>query len=49
MKFQVGRFTCEMSLDDGGHGQAQWIGNDVAATRMIQVTFNDTPVIACTS
>jgi hypothetical protein len=24
MKFQVGRFTCEMSLDDGGHVQAQW-------------------------
>jgi hypothetical protein len=25
MKFQAGRFTCEMSLDDGGHVQAQWL------------------------
>jgi hypothetical protein len=25
MKFQVGRFTCELSLDDRGEVQAQWL------------------------
>jgi len=25
MKFRVGTFTCELSLDDGGHVQAQWL------------------------
>jgi len=25
MKFQVGRFTCELSLDDNGEVQAQWL------------------------
>jgi hypothetical protein len=25
MKFQVGRFTCELSLDDKGEMQAQWL------------------------
>jgi hypothetical protein len=25
MKFQVGRFTCELSLDDKGEVQAQWL------------------------
>ena len=25
MKFQVGRFTCELSLDDQGEVQAQWL------------------------
>jgi hypothetical protein len=25
MKFQVGRFTCELSLDDKGEMRAQWL------------------------
>ena len=25
MKFQVGRFTCELSLDDNGEVQAKWL------------------------
>jgi hypothetical protein len=25
MKFQVGRFTCELALDDKGEVQAQWL------------------------
>ncbi len=25
MKFQVGRFTCELSLDDNGEVQAHWL------------------------
>lgn len=25
MKFQVGRFTCELSMDDRGEVQAQWL------------------------
>ena len=25
MKFQVGRFTCELLLDDKGEMQAQWL------------------------
>ncbi len=25
MKFQVGRFTCELSLDDSGEVQAHWL------------------------
>jgi hypothetical protein len=25
MKFQVGRFTCELSVDDNGEVRAQWL------------------------
>ncbi len=25
MKFQVGRFTCELSLDDSGEVEARWL------------------------
>ena len=25
MKFRVGRFTCELSLDDNGEVRAQWL------------------------
>jgi hypothetical protein len=25
MKFQVGKFTCELSLDDSGQVKAQWL------------------------
>jgi hypothetical protein len=45
MQFLVGKFTCEMSLDDGGNVVARWFRSDARAADVPKKTRP--PLILC--